>query len=81
MKDWLEENPNGLKDAFEQHFKALPADARKVSNPSSFSFLPALTLVRLQTYKDRATAAVRVITFHAKQTQHAHDKNSRKRLG
>jgi hypothetical protein len=32
MKDWLEENPNGLKDAFEQYFKALPADVRKVSN-------------------------------------------------
>lgn len=32
MKDWLENNPNGMKDAFEQYFKALPADGRKASN-------------------------------------------------
>jgi hypothetical protein len=32
MKDWLEENPNGLKDAFEKYFKALPENVRKVSN-------------------------------------------------
>ena len=81
MKDWLEENPNGLKDVFEQHFKVLPVDARKVSNPSSFSFLPTLALVHLQMYKDCATAAVHVITFHAKQTQHADNRNSRKWLG
>jgi hypothetical protein len=62
MKDWLGENPNGLKDAFEQYFKALPADVRKVSNHtgSNFPFSLALTLVCVQTYNDRATAAVRV---------------------
>jgi hypothetical protein len=32
MKDWLEENPNGLKDAFEKYFKALPKNVKKVSN-------------------------------------------------
>jgi hypothetical protein len=32
MKDWLEDNPNGLKDAFETYFKALPPEVRKVSN-------------------------------------------------
>jgi hypothetical protein len=45
MKDWLEENPNGLKDAFERYFKALPVDARKVSNCSGFWFTPFLTLI------------------------------------
>jgi hypothetical protein len=65
MKDWLGENPNGLKDAFEQYFKALPADVRKVSNHSNFSFSLALTLVCVQTYNDRATAAVRVSVLYA----------------
>ena len=32
MRDWLEENPNGLKDTFEQYFKSLPVDVRKVSH-------------------------------------------------
>ncbi len=32
MKDWIEENPNGLKDMFELYFKALPMNVRKVSN-------------------------------------------------
>jgi hypothetical protein len=36
MKDWLEENPNGSKDSFDQYFKALPADVRKVSNNLSY---------------------------------------------
>jgi hypothetical protein len=35
MKDWLEENPNGLKDAFEKYYKALPADAKRVSTATS----------------------------------------------
>jgi hypothetical protein len=60
MKDWLEENPNGLKDAFEQYFKALPPDVRKVSIHSNFTFAFVLTPVCTQTYKERATAAVRV---------------------
>ena len=60
MKDWLEVNTNGTKDAFEQYFKALPTDVRKASNHSNFPFLLGLTLVYAQTYKDRATAAVRV---------------------
>ena len=38
MKDWLEENPNGTKDAFELFFKALPADARKASIHSNSPF-------------------------------------------
>lgn len=42
MKDWLLENPNGSKDAFEKHFKALPAGIKKVRDqylpsPSPFS--------------------------------------------
>jgi hypothetical protein len=32
MKDWLEENPDGLKDMFELYFKALTMDVRKVRN-------------------------------------------------
>ncbi len=61
MKDWLEENPNGLKEVFEQYFKTLPADARKVSNHRRFPFPPILTLVCMQIYKDHATAAVGVL--------------------
>lgn len=30
MKNWLHENPNGSKDAFEKYFRALPADVKKV---------------------------------------------------
>jgi hypothetical protein len=30
MKDWLRENPNGSKVAFEKYFKALSADVKKV---------------------------------------------------
>jgi hypothetical protein len=30
MKEWLEQNPNGSKDAFEKHFKALSQDEKKV---------------------------------------------------
>jgi hypothetical protein len=48
MKDWLQENPDGLKDAFEQYFKALPAEARKVSNRGSFPF-PACSYPSLRT--------------------------------
>jgi hypothetical protein len=32
MKDWLEENLNGLKDVFEKYFKAFSENVRKVSN-------------------------------------------------
>ena len=45
MKDWLNDNPNGLKDAFEQYFKALPVDIRKVSNNSHFPFPLALVIM------------------------------------
>jgi hypothetical protein len=38
MKDWLEENPNGLKDAFEEYFKALPVDVKKVHSCSNSPF-------------------------------------------
>jgi hypothetical protein len=65
MKDWLEENPDGLKDAFEQYFKALPPDVRKVSNDSNFTFPLTLTLLFMQIYKERATAAVRIFLLHA----------------
>ena len=58
MKDWLEKNPNSLKDTFEQYFKALPPDTRKVSNHVCFPLPCVPTLVCVQTYKDRATAAV-----------------------
>jgi hypothetical protein len=32
MKDWLEQNLNGLKDAFERHFSALTPDVKKVGH-------------------------------------------------
>jgi hypothetical protein len=38
MKEWLEENPNGSKDAFERYFKTLPADVSKVRNHSNCPF-------------------------------------------
>lgn len=30
MKEWLEEHPDGLKDAFELHYKSLTHEAKKV---------------------------------------------------
>jgi len=36
MKDWLDENPSGSKDAFEKYFKALPMDIRSVSTATSY---------------------------------------------
>jgi hypothetical protein len=65
MKDWLKGNPDGLKVDFEQHFKALPADIRKVSishddhDPISL----VLILTCTQAYKDQAAAAVRVLNY------------------
>jgi hypothetical protein len=44
MKDWLLENPNGLKGAFEEYFKALPADVKKVCG-KFFSSLITLMLM------------------------------------
>lgn len=44
MRDWLERNPNGLKDAFETYFKTLPADVKKVSNLINFTLLLALNV-------------------------------------
>jgi hypothetical protein len=64
MKDLLEENPNGLKDSFEQYFKMLPTHVRKVSN-YNFPIPLALTLFCVQTYKDCATAAVRILVLCA----------------
>jgi len=64
MKDWLVENATGTKDAFEQYFKTLPADVRKVSNHSNFPLSLALTLVYVQVYKDRANVAVRPSILH-----------------
>ena len=58
MKDWLEKNPNGLKDTFEKYFKELPADVKNVGYCSNFPFPFALTPFYVQTYKTRASAAV-----------------------
>jgi hypothetical protein len=58
MKDWLEENPNGSKDAFELYFKDLTVDVRKVRNRYILSFPLILILTCMQTYKDWAAAAV-----------------------
>jgi hypothetical protein len=65
MKEWLEDNPNGLKHAFEEYFKALPADVRKVSDCSESIVSDAvdLTLFYIQKYKDNAAAAVRLFTL------------------
>jgi hypothetical protein len=63
MKDWLEDNPNGLKDAFEKYFKELPVDVRKVRKCSYSHILFTLTLLCEQTYKDRVSAAVRALYF------------------
>lgn len=61
MQDWLEENPNGLKDTFEKYFKALSENVRKVSSCSNSPFPFALTLLCVQTYKDHASVAVHVL--------------------
>ncbi len=61
MKDWLEENPNGSKDAFELYFKALPPDLRKVSDQYISSFPLILISTCTQTYKDQAATAVSVL--------------------
>ena len=60
MIDWLRENPNGSKDVFEKHLKALPADVKKVRDQSFLSLL-SLILLCTQIYKDRASAAVRIL--------------------
>ena len=38
MKEWLEQNPNGSKDAFEKYFKALTQDVKKVCDDTNDSF-------------------------------------------
>jgi hypothetical protein len=43
MKDWLEQNPNGSKNAFEEYFKALTPDVIKVCNiMNNFAATPLL---------------------------------------
>jgi hypothetical protein len=65
MKDWLQENPGGSKDAFEHYFKALPADVKKVRDRHFLSVLSPHVLISTctQTYKDRAAAAVCAFLF------------------
>jgi hypothetical protein len=41
MKEWLDENPNGSKDAFETYFKALTPEVKKVC--SDMILLPFLS--------------------------------------
>ena len=49
MKDWLEQNPNGLKDTFKEYFRALSADARKVSTATScFLLLDSISPIDIQ---------------------------------
>jgi hypothetical protein len=62
MMDWLCENPNGSKDTFEKHFKALPADVKKVCNQSFLSFL-SLILLCTQIYKDWASVAIHILVL------------------
>ena len=64
MTDWLHENPNSSKDAFEKHFKALPADLKKVHD-QSFPSLLTLDLLCTQIYKDRASAAIHILVIRA----------------
>jgi hypothetical protein len=59
MKEWLIENPNGSKDAFEKYFKAIPANIKKVCGDSLPSILTLILC--MQIFKDRANAAVRSI--------------------
>jgi hypothetical protein len=63
MKEWLLDNPNGSKDAFEKHFKAIPADVKKVCDLLPFPSLLALILLYMKIYKDRANAAVRILVI------------------
>ena len=83
MKEWLEENPNGSKDAFEQYFKALSASVRKVSSCSYSPFPVALTLFCVQTYKDRASAAVGILLLYLtnKTDNRQQQKAARKGMG
>lgn len=62
MKDWLQENPNGSKDAFEKYFKALSADVKKVSQ--SLPSLLLLIILCTQMYKNQANVAVRISVLH-----------------
>ncbi len=62
MKEWLQENPNGSKGAFEKYFKGLSADVRKVCDRPSH--LSALNLLGIQVYKDQANAAVSISFTH-----------------
>jgi hypothetical protein len=60
MKEWLEQNPNGSKVAFETYFKALTHGDKKVcSNSNDSPSIPLLFLLSTQKYKDLAAAAVR----------------------
>jgi len=66
MKDWLEQNSNGSKDAFEKYFKALAPDVKKVCNIVSnsatmpslmhWSFGRNIKISRLQLYVPRSLA-------------------------
>jgi hypothetical protein len=65
MIDWLCKNPNGLKDTFEKHFKALSANVKKVCDQSFLSLL-SLILLCMQIYKDWASATIYIlVVLHA----------------
>jgi len=64
MIDWLHKNPNGSKDMFEKHLKALPADIKKVHDQSFLSLL-LLILLCMQIYKDWASAAIHILVLCA----------------
>lgn len=66
MKEWLERNPNGSKDAFEKHFKALSQDEKKVCYTvvQTIHFVLIIPFIVTQKYKFLAVAAVRVSSLH-----------------
>jgi hypothetical protein len=82
MKDWLQVNPNGSKEAFEKYFKALSADAKKVCyQPIPIS--SSTDRLRTQIYKNQATEAVCIsITLFSGRYSHisylVHQKAARK---
>jgi hypothetical protein len=66
MKDWLHDNPNGLKNAFEKYSKrSLQLPKKYMINFPSLLSLPVI-LLHAQIYKDQANAAVRIPIFCAK---------------
>jgi hypothetical protein len=61
MKDWLEQNPDGSKDAFDRHFKVLSQEDRKVCDTALQTLTDDSSFTNhssIQKYKTLALEAV-----------------------